>query len=92
MKHYENNSTILFSGTGNSLNVAIRFQKNIENSEILSIPKVLEDKNYDYEAAKIGLIFPVHFQNAPFMVRKLLKNIKITGNPYVFAVATSGGE
>jgi ferredoxin/flavodoxin len=94
MKHSENNSTLLFlfSGTGNSLNVAIRIQKSIGNCEILSIPKVLDEKNYNYEAPKIGLIFPVHFQNAPFIVRRLLKNIKITGNPYVFAVATSGGE
>ena len=94
LKHNENNSTILFlfSGTGNSLNAAIRIQKNIENCEILSIPKVLEEKKYNYEAAKIGLIFPVHFQNAPNIVRELLKNIKIKGNPYLFAVATSGGE
>jgi flavodoxin len=94
MKYKENNSTILFlfSGTGNSLNVALRIQENIEICEILSIPKVLEEKNYNYEAAKIGFIFPIHFQNAPFIVRKLLKTIKITGSLIVFAVATSGGE
>ena len=46
LKPTENNSTLLFvfSGTGNSLNVAIRIQKNLENCKILSIPKVLEDK------------------------------------------------
>lgn len=90
----EGDSTILFlfSGTGNSLNVALRIQENIRNCEILSIPKVIKEKNYNYVAAKIGLIFPVHFQNAPFIVRELLKNIKITGNPYLFAIATNGGE
>jgi len=90
----KNNSTILFlfSGTGNSLNVAIKIQENIENCEILSIPKVFDEKKFDYEAAKIGFIFPVHFQDAPHIVRELLKQIKITGNPYVFAIATSGGE
>jgi ferredoxin/flavodoxin len=94
LKYNENNSTILFlfSGTGNSLNVAIRIQRSIENCEILSIPKVLEEKKYTYEATRIGLIFPVHFQNAPNIVREFLKNIKIKGNPYLFAVATSGGE
>lgn len=94
LKLNENNSTILFffSGTGNSLNAAIRIQENIENCEILSIPKVFEEKKFTYEAAKIGFIFPVHFLDAPQIVREFLKNIKITGNPYVFAVATCGGE
>ena len=90
----ENNSTILFvfSGTGNSLNAAIRIQENIVNCEILSMPKILEEKKFAYEAARIGFIFPVHFLDAPQIVRELLKNIKITGNPYIFAITTSGGE
>ena len=94
LKSSENNSTLffVFSGTGNSLNVAIRIQKNLENCKIMSIPKIIEDKKYNYEAVKIGFIFPVHFQNVPNIVRELLKNIKIIGNPYLFAVATSGGE
>ena len=94
LKLNENNSTILFlfSGTGNSLNVAIRILENIENCEILSIPKVFEEKKFNYEAAKIGFIFPVYFLDAPHIVREFLKNIKISGNPYVFAIATCGGE
>ena len=94
LKLNENNSTILFlfSGTGNSLNAAIRIQEKIENCEILSIPRVLEEKKFNYEATKIGFIFPVHFQDAPHIVRELLKHIKITGDPYIFAIATSGGE
>ena len=90
----ENNSTILFliSGTGNSLNVAPKVQENIENCEILSIPRVLEEKKFNYEADRIGFVFPVHFQDAPSIVRKFLKNIKITGEPYIFAIATAGGE
>ena len=90
----ENNSTILFlfSGTGNSLHAAIRIQENIENCEILSIPRVFEEKKFNYEAARIGFIFPVHFIDAPNIVKEFLRNLKILGNPYVFAVATSGGE
>jgi ferredoxin/flavodoxin len=90
----EDNSSILFlfSGTGNSLNVALRIQKNIEICEILSIPRVFEEKKFDYEAARIGFVFPVHFQDAPHIVREFLKNIKITGNPYIFSIATCGGE
>ena len=94
LKLNENNSTLLFvfSGTGNSLNAAIRIQEYIKNCEILSIPKVFEEKKYNYEAAKIGFIFPVHFQDAPHLVREFLKNIKISNNPYIFAIATSAGE
>jgi ferredoxin len=94
LKLNENNSTLLFlfSGTGNSLNVAIRIQEKVENCEILSIPKVLEEKKFNYEADKIGFIFPVHFLDAPHIVREFLKNIKIISNPYIFAIATCGGE
>jgi ferredoxin len=94
LKLNEDNSTILFlfSGTGNSLHTAIRIQENIENCEILSIPKVLEEKKFNYEAGKIGFIFPVHFLDAPHIVREFVKNIKITGDPYVFAIVTAGGE
>ena len=94
LKLNENNSTILllFSGTGNSLNAAIRIQENIENCEILSIPRVLEEKKFNYEASRIGFIFPVYFTDVPHIVKEFLKNIKILGNPYVFAIATSGGE
>ena len=90
----EDNSTILFlfSGTGNSLNVALRIQENIEICEILSIPRVFEEEKFTYVAAKIGFIFPVHFQDAPHIVKELLKHIKIKGDPYIFALATSGGE
>ena len=90
----ENNSIILFvlSGTGNSLNVALRIQENIENCKILSIPRVFEEEKFTYEAARIGFVFPVYFLDAPHIVREFLKRIKITGNPYVFAVATCGGE
>jgi Pyruvate/2-oxoacid:ferredoxin oxidoreductase delta subunit/flavodoxin len=90
----EDNSTILFlfSGTGNSLNAALRIQENIGNCKILSIPRVFEKEKFDYEAARIGFIFPVHFQDAPHIVKELLKHIKIIGDPYIFALATSGGE
>jgi len=94
LKLNENNSTILFyfSGTGNSLNTAISIQENIKNCDILSIPKVLEEKKFNYKADKIGFIFPVHFLDAPEIVKEFLKNIKIKGNPYIFAIATCGGE
>ena len=93
-KMNESNSTILFlfSGTGNSLNVALKVQEKIENCEILSIPRVLEEKMFNYDAARIGFVFPVHFQDAPNIVREFLKNIKITGDPYIFAIVTAGGE
>jgi ferredoxin len=94
LKLNENKSTILFlfSGTGNSLYAALRIQESIDNCEIMSIPRVLEEERFSFEASRIGFIFPVHFLDAPQLVRKLLKKIDITGKPYVFAVATSGGE
>ena len=94
LKRNENNSTILFSfsGTGNSLNVALKIQDNIENCKILPISKVVTEKHFEFEATKIGFVFPVYFLDIPHIVREFLEEIKILGNPYIFAIATCGGE
>ena len=78
VKQKEKNSTLLFSfsGTGNSLYVALKVQKHIENCEILSISKAYSEKKFEYDAARIGFIFPVYFLDAPHIVRQFLKKIK----------------
>ena len=93
-KKSENSSTILFvfSGTGNSLNVALKIQENIKNCKILSISKAFKEKNFKFKASKIGFIFPVYFLDIPHIISEFLKKINVVGNPYIFAIATCGGE
>ena len=87
-------STVLFvfSGTGNSLKVTFDIQENLDNCKILSISDTIKNENCEITASKIGFIFPVYFLDIPHIVREFLKKIKINGNPYIFAIATCGGE
>ena len=87
-------STVLFvfSGTGNSLKVALDIQENLDNCKILSISDTIKNENCEITASKIGFIFPVYFLDIPHIVREFLKKIKINGYPYIFAIATCGGE
>ena len=93
-KTNENNSAILFvfSGTGNSLHVALKIQSQYPNCRIISLSKALRDENFEWSAEKIGFIFPVYFQDTPHIVAQFLENISIQGNPYLFAIATYGSE
>ena len=91
----ENNSTLLFtfSGTGNSLYIALKIQEHMENCEILSISKAYNEKKFEYKAARIGFIFPVYFLDAPHIVRQFLRNIKVIDpKTFLFAIANCGGE
>lgn len=81
-----------FSGTGNSLAAANILKNEIKGSDVLSISKLNKQK-YDtanYEA--IGFIFPVYLHTPPKQVKRFIKNMEITGNPYIFTVITINGE
>lgn len=81
-----------FTGTGNSLHVALKIQEKVKNCQIFSISKSFKEKKLELDASTIGFIFPVYFLDVPHIVREFLNDIKILGNPYIFAIATCGGE
>ncbi|UYP44516.1 hypothetical protein NEF87_000801 [Candidatus Lokiarchaeum ossiferum] len=82
----------VFSGTGNSLYVAQKVQSHLTHSRIISLSKALSEQKLEWSAPQIGFIFPVYFRDIPHVVEKFLKNISIKDNPYLFAIATNGGE
>ncbi len=74
-----------FTGTGNSLAVAKKF-----NGELISIPQVVKGKNtLVYQDEAIGIVFPLYCLNPPKMVREFLSRAKLQ-TEYLFAVATYG--
>ena len=75
---------IYFTGTGNCLSVAKRF-----NAELLSIPQMIKNNIYDIEDDVVGIVYPVYAISIPEIVRKYLSKCKIKAN-YVFVIATYG--
>ena len=76
--------TFYFTGTGNSLCVAKRI-----GGELYSIPQILKEGKYKFEADVIGLVFPCYGFGLPRIVLEFLKQSKLKAN-FFFAVMTYG--
>lgn len=77
--------TILyFSATGNSLFVAKRI-----GGELLSIPKLIKENQYEISDDIIGVIVPTYYDDAPKMVRSYLDKARLTAT-YTFVINTYG--
>jgi len=61
-----------FSGTGNSLWVAQKISKKIENSELIPIPKVVNKKE-GIKGEIIGIVCPIYMDNIPLIVADFIK-------------------
>ncbi len=80
-----------FTSTGNSLYVGKEIKKNIENVELISIPEVMREKNFMCDSDMVGIIYPLHCMGLPIIVEKFIENLKLKGNPYIFAIQVTGG-
>ena len=75
---------LYFTGTGNCLSVAKRF-----DAELLSIPQMIKNNCYEISDEVIGIIYPVYANIVPNIVERYLKKCKINAD-YVFVIATYG--
>lgn len=80
-----------FSATGNSLNIARKIANGLGETELVPIPKVMNDRIYE-SAPKIGLVFPVYAWGMPRIVADFIKKLKLHKEQYIFAVAVSAGN
>lgn len=78
-----------FTGTGNCLYVARQLTD--DNTELLSIPKLVNQEALNFEADEIGLVYPIYGHMPPYMVRQFLKKAKLKAD-YTFAVLTFGAR
>lgn len=78
---------LFFTGTGNCLYVARQLAGN--DGEILSIPQLVKNKQYEIEADEIGIVYPVYGHMPPHMVWEFIKKAKLKA-AYKFAVLTYG--
>lgn len=83
MKMDEKMSRLIFyfTGTGNCLYVARQLAD--DNTELLSIPQLMKQKELNFEADEIGLVYPIYGHMPPYMVRQFLKKGKTEGRLHV---------
>lgn len=76
-----------FTATGNCLHVARQLAD--EHTELLSIPQLMKQKKFDFEADEIGLVYPIYGHMPPYMVRQFIQKARLKAD-YKFAVLTYG--
>ena len=79
-----------FTGTGNSLYVAKQIVKNIDNSELISISKIIDTK-INFICDKIIIVFPVYLWGLPNIISEFINKIKVSPSILIYAVATNKG-
>ena len=85
------NIIFFFSGTGNSLKVAMDLAKEMQNCEIISMGSSSQYTLQEgYET--IGFVYPTYFRGEPRKVREFTMNLNLKKNPdsYYYAVTTCG--
>lgn len=76
-----------FTGTGNCLHIARELADG--DTELLSIPQLMKQGRFSFEADEIGLVYPVYGHMPPNMVRQFIKRARLKAS-YTFAVLTYG--
>ncbi len=78
-----------FTGTGNCLYVA----RQLANAEttLLSIPQLVKQGKYDFEADEIGIVYPIYGHMPPYMVKEFIRKARLKAG-YKFAVLTFGAR
>ncbi len=75
---------LYFTATGNNLHVA----KSI-GGELLSIPKMIEEKKFEFKDDKIGIIFPIYSNQVIPYIKEFIEKSKFECD-YLFGIMTYG--
>ena len=80
---------LYFTGTGNCLYIARQLAG--KHAELLSIPQLMKQGRYEFEADEIGIVYPIYGHMPPYMVRHFIRKAKLQAE-YKFAVLTYGAR
>lgn len=79
-----------FTGTGNTLAVARDLAVELDDVQLVPLCQALHDSRVTTDADVVGIAFPVYFLDLPAVVREFVRQLRFTGNPYIFGLATCG--
>lgn len=78
-----------FTGTGNCLYIARQLAR--VDTELLSIPQMVKQGKYEFEADEISIVYPIYGHMPPYMVRQFIQQAQLRAG-YKFAVLTYGAR
>jgi formate hydrogenlyase subunit 6/NADH:ubiquinone oxidoreductase subunit I len=80
----------VYTGTGNSLWVACQLAQELKETSLEFMPYL--SKDFKVEAARVGIIFPVHIWGLPHRVVQFVKHVQLKPEAYLFALAVNAGQ
>jgi ferredoxin/flavodoxin len=81
-----------FSGTGNSLAVALGIADKLKEAKVVSILELKNNKKIPAEFNRIGFVYPCFYGHPPKIVLDLVSEIQINMDSKVFIIVTFGGK
>jgi ferredoxin len=81
-------SLYYFTGTGNSLQVAMRLGRRIEDSTLIPMIRDLDTERIIPDTDVVGFVFPQHASGLPRIVLNFMNKLSLPNSEYVFAVVT----
>ncbi|MDD1685030.1 MAG: EFR1 family ferrodoxin [Methanoregula sp.] len=81
-----------FTGTGNTLAAARALAEELGNTRLIPLRRAIHYGGIAPEADAVGIAFPVYFMNMPPVVRQFVFGILFQKDPFVFGLATCGGQ
>jgi ferredoxin len=79
----------VYSGTGNSLWIAQQLALELKETSIEFMPNLAD---FEVEANRVGIIFPVHIWGLPSRVIRFVNHLKVKPGTYFFAIAVNAGQ
>ena len=86
------NKIYVFSSTSTGLQVAKDIGMNLQNVEILSIPKLMKQGEWNITGDTVGFVFPCYYGEMPRLVREFISEAKTVEIGYAYGVVTAGGN
>lgn len=85
------NLMFYFSGTGNSLAIAKMLSERLDEVTMVPILSVKKPIEIPKETESIGIVYPVHMNAIPRIVREFISILNLEKDIFLYAVATHGG-
>jgi ferredoxin/flavodoxin len=79
-----------FTGTGNTLAIARELAAELGETKLVPLRQARHAGGVAPDADAVGIAFPVYYLNMPAIVAEFAKELRFTGNPYIFGIATCG--
>jgi flavodoxin len=79
-----------FTGTGNSLYIAKKIQKEFSGSELIPVAAHINDEKILIEDDAAGFVFPMYFFGLPKIIRDFIKKAQFKRTKYIFIILNAG--